>query len=523
MSYVTGTDRQQRLLLPESLDDYIDPEHPVRFIDAFVDGLDLQQCGFQRTRPAETGRPPYAPGDLLKLYLWGYCNQTRSSRQLEREGQRNLEVIWLMRKLQPDFKTIADFRKDNAAAFKAVFRQFTLLCRDLKLFGNELVAIDGTKLKAVNSPSRNLTARQLRGLLARIDAQLEGFVQALNQADQQEAGPGSATTDAGEFGQKIEQLRERQQQYQQALAELQSSGSNQISLTDPDSRRMRKVGVGYNGQVAVDAKHKLIAEQTVVNSPTDYEQLAPMAAATKAALGAEKLRVVADGGYYDNAAIAACEQLQGVEVYLPRPRKGSASHQGRFEKAQFGYDAAADCYRCPAGATLVRETEWLKRGQLHIAYANPAACRGCPLRSQCTTAPYRRITRWVGETAVEAVHARVAAAPQILARRKALVEHPFGCLMFWMNQRVFLTRGLKGVNAEFSLSTLSYNVKRVVKIVGVKSLLAHLQRAGESVPRPHWLRRVLELAATMLRNRCQSHKITFNLKKSRLDEAVAIS
>ena len=475
MSFITGMDRSQTLLLPESLEDYVGGQHPVRFLEAFVDGLDLKACGFSRTTAADTGRPPFAPGDLLKLYLWGYLNKVRSSRRLELECGRNLEVLWLLRKLRPDFKTIADFRRDNAAAFKAVFRQFNLLCRELGLFGGELVAIDGTKLKAVNSVARNLTAEQLRAALERIDARLAEFLAAMEAGDQAEPPPSAAAPVRGRLEEKIAALRERQQSYQEALAVMAESGATQVSLTDPDSRRMRKVGVGYNAQIAVDAKHKLIAVAEVVNEPTDHGQLAPMAAAAKEALGVETLKAVADGGYYDHGQIAACAGI-GVESYVPRPKKGSAEAGGRFGKEEFAYDAAADTYRCPGGQTLSREVEWLKRGEPHLAYAHPEACRSCPLKAQCTTAPYRRIARWAGEAVVEAMHARVAAHPEMIAQRKALVEHPFGSIKFWMEQRAFLMRGLGKVRGEFHLSALACNMKRVINIVGMERLLEAVRR-----------------------------------------------
>lgn len=477
MSFITGMDRSQTLLLPESLDDYVSAQHPVRFLDAFVEGLDLKGCGFGRTEAAETGRPPFAPGDLLKLYLWGYLNKVRSSRRLELECARNLELLWLMRKLQPDFKTIADFRKDNAGAFKKVFRQFHLLCRDLGLFGAEVVAIDGTKLKAVNNVARNFTPEKLRASLERIDARLVEFLAALDAGDSAEPPPSAAGAAPvpGSLKEKIAALRERQQRYQEALAVMEESGATQVSLTDPDSRRMRKVGVGYNGQIAVDAKHKLIAVAEVVNEPTDHGQLAPMAAAAKEALGVEKLKAVADGGYYDHGQIAACAEI-GVESYVPRPKKGSAEAAGRFGKEEFSYDATGDTYRCPQGSILSRETQWLKRGEPHIAYANPEACRICPHKEQCTTAPYRRITRWEGEAIVEAMHARVAAHPEMIAQRKAIVEHPFGSIKFWMEQRAFMMRGLEKVRGEFHLSALAYNMKRVINIVGMERLLEEVRR-----------------------------------------------
>jgi len=399
MGYIAGSDRSQGFLLPESLEDYIGGDHAVRFLDAFVDGLDLEKCGFERAKPADTGRPPFSPGDLLKLYLWGYLNQTRSSRKLEKECARNLEVIWLMRKLQPDFKTIADFRRDNAKAFKMVFRQFNLLCRELDLFGRELVAIDGTKLRAVNSTARNYSKGKLLQLLERIDARLEEYLGAMDAADEGEQSEGAPKTgNVPELQKKIDALRERQRQHRGTLLEMERSGAGEVSLTDPDSRAMWKSGIGYNAQIAVDAKHKLIAAQEVVNDKTDHGQLAPMAQAAMEELDVEKIKAVADGGYYDHNGIAQCEAI-GVEPYLPRLHKGKAVSEGRFDKTQFHYDSATDAYRCPAGATLGKESQTLRDGEPHFIYSHAKACRQCPLKAQCTPGSYRRIMRWEGEAA----------------------------------------------------------------------------------------------------------------------------
>lgn len=303
------------------------------------------------------------------------------------------------------------------------------------------------------------------------------FLAALEAGDREEpaAAERAVAPERGGMERKIAALCARQQRYQEALASLEQSGEKEISLTDADSRRMRKVGVGYNGQIAVDAKHKLIVAAEVVNEPTDHGQLAPMAAAAREALGVETLKAVADGGYYDHGQIAACAEL-GVEPYLPRPKKGSAEAGGRFGKEQFAYEAATDTYRCPSGQSLSREVEWLKRGEPHAAYANAEACAHCALKAQCTTAPYRRITRWVGEAVVEAMHARVAAHPELIAQRKALVEHPFGSIKFWMEQRAFLMRGLEKVRGEFQLTALAYNMKRVIKIVGLERLIEEVRR-----------------------------------------------
>jgi transposase len=473
MAYIRGVDRQQTLLMPESVDEYVTAEHPVRFVDAFVEGLDLEECGFARTVAASTGRPPYEPADLLKLYIWGYLNSVRSSRRLERECGRNVELLWLMRKLAPDFKTIADFRKDNAKAFKAVFRQFGLLCRQLGLFGMELVAIDGTKLKAVNSISRNHTQNELRAWLDRLDARVEAYLEQLEREDASLLK--EAATGAGSLAEKLKQLEERRQEVAEMLAELEASGAKEISQTDGDSRRMTKVGVGYNGQIAVDARHKMIAEAEVVNAQTDYHQFLSMAEATCEAMDValSEPKFTADRGYHDRQIIAEAEAA-GVQCYVPQPLRGHAAVHGHYHKTQFVFDPAADHYTCPGGKALSKETQTLKHGVMTYIYANASACRQCPLKDQCTTADYRRIDRWENEAVVEEVARRVAANPGIMRQRSALVEHPFGTLKFWMNQGAFLTRGLERVRAEWRLSALAYNLKRAINIVGVGQLLAAL-------------------------------------------------
>ena len=324
MGYIQGTPREQSILFPETIEEYISDDNPVRFIDAFVDQLDLQAAGFQRTLPSETGRPPYAPGDLLKLYIYGYLNRIRSSRKLEQEAARNVEVMWLLRKLKPDFKTIADFRKDNRNAFKQVFREFILLCRKLDLFGGELVAVDGSKFKAVNSSKRNFTKARLQKTLKMIDEKIEGYLNELDECDSKDPSPKRYSQ--AELESKIEYLKDRQDRYGQLLQEIEDSGETQISLTDADSRSMAKspkAPVAYNVQVAVDEKHKLIVTQDVTNAVTDRDQLSKIAIQAKEALGVEKLKVVADMGYSHGKEIKACEEA-GLEPYVPTPVIGQS-------------------------------------------------------------------------------------------------------------------------------------------------------------------------------------------------------
>ena len=474
MSYISGADRQQSMLLPESLDDYVGEQHTVRFLDAFVEGLKLEKLGFDRAAPAETGRAPYAPGDLLKLYLWGYLNRVVSSRRLAVECGRNLEVIWLLRKLQPCFKTISAFRKANRKALKAVFREFTLLCRELNLFGAEMVAVDGTKLKAVNNPKRKMSAEDLKKLVAEIDGQIEECLRAMEAADEQEVpAEASAPAKGSDLQEKLEQLKKRQRDQQQLLEKVIEKGREEIFLTDADCQSLPKVGAGYNAQTVVDAKHHLIAVAEIVEASNDHGQLLPMAEKACVALGVEKLRMLADGGFHDRFSVLAAEQA-GMETYLPRPKKGNSKSNGLFHKSVFEYDAASDVYRCPNAAALKPETRTERLGVKTVFYANYAACQSCALKSRCTKSTYRRIERWEHEAVLETVQARITAQPEVMAKRKTLVEHPFGTIKFWWGQGAFLCRGMEMVQAEFTLSALAYNMRRALNVVGVAGLLKKL-------------------------------------------------
>lgn len=471
MSFIQGTPRSDVLLFPEAFDDYVADNNPVRFIEAFVDHLDLTHLGFCRTTPAYTGRPAYAPADLLKLYIYGYLNRTRSSRLLEKECSRNLEVIWLMRKLRPDFKTIADFRKDNAEAIKKVCREFTLLCKRLELFGGELVAIDGSKFKAQNSKRRNFTAKKLDESIKEVEAKIENYLSQLDEADQQEAEVKAPT--AEQLKQKIERLRTRKHNYEQLQQQLNESGNSQISLTDSDARSM-KVSQGtdvcYNVQTVVDDKYKLIVEHEVTNEPTDQAQLAKMAIGAKQRLGVEQLEAVADKGYYDGAEVKKCEQA-GITVYVAKQQTSANQKHGLYTKEDFTYDSAKDCYRCPAGKELGYKYDSVELGR-HIRYYSTKACRICESKSHCTRNKRgRRISRWVDEAILEAMGERVRANPEKMKKRKELAEHPFGTMKRAMASGYFLMRGIKKVAAEMSLTVLGYNLKRVVNILGVKKLI----------------------------------------------------
>jgi len=476
MRTITGTDRSQTLLLPAAVEDYVGPDNPVRFIDAFVDQLDLAALGFVRARPERTGRPGYHPGDLLKLYIYGYLNRVRSSRRLEAETHRNLEVIWLLRQLRPDFKTIADFRRQNAKAFKLVFRQFVVLCRDLDLFGRELIAVDGTRIKAVNNKDRNFTKASLDALIQQSDARLEKYLGQMDAGDDEDGGP-SDTGNTEDLRAKIDAIRARRDELQGYQAELRASGEGQISLTDPDSRamaRMTKVGVGYNIQIAVDAKHSLIAEQQVTNKVLDYGHLTDTARAAKDVLGAETLDVVADRGYFQAEDIEACED-SGMTPYVPKPNRGPAKRDGLFPKEQFKFDAERDGYVCPDGRFLRLRSVRKDRVIEIRMYTGQGVCGDCALKAACTKSDFRQLSRYANEAQLDRMAARVAARPDLQDIRRQTVEHPFGTIKQWMNQGAFLMRRLDNVRGEFSLTALAYNLRRAITLIGVPGLVAAIR------------------------------------------------
>jgi transposase len=472
MTHISGPDRSQTLLLPESLDEYVGQDNPVRFIDAFVEGLDLTAAGFIRVAPKPTGRGGYAPNDLLKLYIYGYLNRVRSSRRLEAESHRNIEVIWLLRHLRPDFKTIADFRRDNRNAFRPIFRQFVLLCRQLDLFGRELLAVDGTRIKAVNNKDRNFTRASLTQFIKLADAKLDDYLQRLDQRDAAETTPtGSRVKNLAE---KIAAIRARRTRCKDMLEQLERTGENQISLTDPDSRAMAahtRVAVGYNVQVAVDVKHKLIVEQQVTNRVVDMGLLTQTAEPAKEVLGVETIEVVADKGYFKIEDIEACEKA-GIVPYVPRPQRGPSVKAGLLRKDEFQYDADGDSYVCPAGQRLHPYSSSLLRGLKKINYVNKLACDDCTIRAQCTGGTFRTVSRLENEAVLDRMQARLAKRPGVLDRRRETVEHPFGTVKQWMNQGAFLMRGLEKVRAEFSLTALAYNLRRVLNLVGFAELMA---------------------------------------------------
>jgi transposase len=471
MNHIQGSDRGEVLLLPEALDDYITPENPVRFIDAFVTQLDLASHGFKHAVLQETGRPPYDPGDLLRLYLYGYLNRLRSSRRLEREAARNLELIWLLRKLRPDFKTIADFRKDNGRGIKAVCREFTLLCRKLELFGGELVAVDSTKIKAQNSKARNYSQAKLQALLEEIDRKVAAYLGELDRDDADE--PAEPRADAQELRRKIEQLTQRRDEYRQLCAELEESGASQFSLTDPDSRAMsmgQGSTIGYNVQTVVDAKHSLVLDTEITNTTSDLNALGMMALKAQEALGKNEISMVGDKGYYNGKEVLACDSI-GVTAYVAKPLTSANTARGLYGKESFRYDAEKNCYHCPAGQTLSYRFSTNELGR-PIHYYRASDCKGCPLKAKCTrNKANRTITRLAFEEVQEAMEQRVRANPQIMRRRKAIIEHVFGTIKRAFGYDHFLCRGKARVATEMNLTMLAYNFQRVCNLVGVPQLV----------------------------------------------------
>ena len=477
--FVEGIDRGQNTLFPERLDDWIGENNPVRVIDVFVDELDLGGLGFGRVEPRATGRPGYHPSVLLKLYIYGYLNRIQSSRRLEREAGRNVEVMWLTGRLAPDHKTIADFRKDNGRAIRKVCVRFVGLCRQLELFADASVAIDGSKFKAVNTRDKNFTAAKTKRRMEQIEESVERYLHQLDSADRQEPSL-ARTTKTTRLKDKIATLKEEMQRLEELEARMLATPDQQISLTDPDARSMATSGrgsgmVGYNVQAAVDTKHHLIVAHEVTNVGTDRSQLSHMSKRTKAALEADTLDVVADRGYFKSEEILACDKA-GITVTLPKPLTSGNRVKGRFTKQDFVYVATDDVYRCPAGERLVYRYTNVEKGLTLRRYWT-TACLECAIKDRCTTGRERRITRWEHEHVLEAVQRRLDEHPEKMRQRRETVEHPFGTIKSWMGSTHFQMKTLKRVGTEMALHVLAYNLKRVMSIIGITPLIAAMRAA----------------------------------------------
>ena len=477
--FVEGLDRSQSTLFPDRLDDWIGEDNAVRVVDVFVDELDLGALGFERVEPRATGRPGYHPSVLLKLYIYGYLNRVQSSRRLESETERNVEVMWLTGRLVPDHKTIADFRKDNGAAIRKVCARFVALCRQLELFAEASVAIDGAKFKAVNTRDKNFTRAKMTRRMAQIEESVERYLHQLDSADRQEPSLAQETKTT-HLKDKIAKLKEEMVRLEKLEAEMLARPEQQISLTDPDARSMATSGrgsgmVGYNVQAAVDTKHHLIVAHEVTNMGTDHAQLSSMAKQSKAALGTETLDVVADRGYFNGEEILACDQAD-IAVTLPKPLTSGVKAKGRFGKQDFVYLAEDDVYVCPAGERLVYHYTNVERGRILRRYWTNV-CQSCAIKGQCTTGKERRISRWEHEHVLEQVQRRLDEHPEKMRQRRETVEHPFGTIKCWMGYTHFQMKTLARVGTEMALHVLAYNLKRVMKIMGIAPLIAAIAAA----------------------------------------------
>ena len=477
--FIEGVDRNQMTLFPERLEDWVGEDNAVRVIDVFVDELDLGALGFDRVVPLWTGRPAYHPSTLLKLYIYGYFNRVQSSRRLEREAGRNVEVMWLTGRLVPDHKTIADFRKDYGKPIRKVCAEFVSLCRGLDLFAHGCVAIDGAKFKAVNARDRNFTKAKMKRRLEQIEESVERYLHQLDSADRQEASL-ARQTKIERLTDKIGKLKQEMQRLKALEVEMLTSPDQQLSLSDPDARSMATSGrgsgiVGYNVQIAVDTKHHLIPTHEVVNEGTDRAQLSPMSKKTKEDLGTETLDVVADRGYFDSEEILACEEA-GITVTLPKPQTSGNRKKGQFVKADFVYVAEDDVYLCPAGKRLSYRYTNVEDGRTLRRYW-ASVCQSCAIKHLCTTGKERRIARWEHEHLLEEVERRLDENPDKMRTRRQTAEHPFGTLKSWMGYTHFQMKTLKNVRTEMALHVLAYNIKRVITIMGTAPLIAAIKAA----------------------------------------------
>jgi transposase len=469
--FIEGEARSQSLLFPERLDEWIAEDNPVRVIDAFVEELDLKELGFEGAVPAETGRPAYHPATLLKIYIYGYLNRIQSSRRLEREAQRNVEVVWLTGRLMPDFKTIADFRKDNGSAIRKVCVRFVELCREMKLFTDAVVAIDGSKFKAVNNRDRNFTEQKIKSRMAHLEKAVKHYLDDLDRADRLPSSVPEARVER--LQEKIAAIKLQMKQLAQIKEQLPKA-KGQISLTDPDARSMNSAGkgtgtVGYNVQTAVDTKNHMIVAHEVTNVGHDRSQLSEMSERAREAIGSKSLSALADRGYFSGEQILKCDQA-GITALVPKPLTSGGRAAGRFDKRDFVYNAKRDEYRCPAGKRAIWRFTRVEDG-LTIRRYWSSACPKCPIKARCTPSDYRRISRWEHEQVLEAMQRRLDRRPEVSRLRRQTVEHPFATLKAWMGATHFLTKTLPKVRTEMSLLVLAYNLKRAMNILGVRPLL----------------------------------------------------
>jgi len=475
--FIEGENRLQSTLFPERLDDYVAEDNAVRVVDAFVEKLDLLSLGFDGVEPSATGRPAYHPAVLLKLYIYGYLNSLQSGRRLEQEAQRNVELMWLTGRLMPVFKTITSFRKENRQAIRKVCLSFVELCRELELFSAKLVAIDGSKFKAVNSRDKNFTKKSVKRRIKKTQANIDRYLAKLDAVDEEE--PEIREVTAEELRQKIASMEAKMEELKGREAEVAAHPDKQVSVTDEDARSMMKPGggsvVGYNVQTAVDEKHHMIVSHEVTNDTTDRQQLDKVAKRAKKVLRAKTLKVVADAGYYEGKAIAECYAAD-ITALVPKTDTSPAKSKGRYSKADFRYDAKHNEYVCPAGERLSKRGESREKGKTLWVYRTKR-CGRCALKAECTTDDVRKIKRWEKEDVLDKAATNLKQEPDAMRQRKALVEHPFGTLKQAMGATHFLTKRLPSVRAEMSLHVLAYNMKRAIKVLGAERIIDALQPA----------------------------------------------
>ena len=470
--FIEGEPRSQATLFPEALDDYISEENPVRVIDVFIDNLDLAKLGF-KIYPAITGRPGYHPSCMLKLFIYGYLNRIQSSRRLERESGRNVELMWLLGRLSPDFKTIADFRKDNGKGIKNTCRTFIDLCRQLNMFTDAIVAIDGSKFKAVNSRENNHTPKKLQFHIERVEKHIDEYLKQLEVADKSE----NKIADDKPIKNKITKLKKKLSELKAIEVEVKAHPDQQISTVDPDSRLMRTRGMSravcYNVQTAVDPKNHLIVAHEVTNAPQDRGLLCQIGKQVQDALGSKGVTVLADKGYYSGPDIKDTQDA-GMIALVPKGDTSGSEKKGIFNLSMFEYDATKDVYICPAQEELTYRFTGVERGmEIRKYFLDIMSCRACTMKPQCTNGSgQRRISRWEHQGQIDRMDDLMASMPDSMMIRKQTVEHPYGTIKSWMGATHFLTRQLKNVSTEMSLHVLAYNLKRMMSIFGEVELIA---------------------------------------------------
>lgn len=465
MRYVKGESRSQTTLFPQSLDEYVDENHPIRVIDAFINRLDVAELGFSKATTAETGRKPYNPKDLLKLFVYGYLNQVTSTRRLEKECHRNVEVMWLLGRLAPDFKTIADFRRENGAAIKSSCKAFIVFCKQAGLVSGQLVAIDGSKFRAAASRDQALTRKQLDRQIKGLEQRIQTYINRLNDDE------AAVDLDGDRVQAALDYLQEEQAQLKADEAAMEASGREQYCRTEPEATIMRsgrdgKV-LGYNAQSAVDPETGLIVAHDLVQDSADNRQLSAMVDAVEQALDDLPDEVLADAGYSNGEQIAEVQD-KGIEVGVPANR--ATNNRGGYQREAFAYDEARDVYICPAGELLKRTTKSTK-DKLYL-YSRQG-CNSCALQSKCTKADKRWVSRHFFEDALN--KADQHATPGRMIRRMASVEAPFGTLKRFMTHGRFRCWGKKAASGELSLGVLSYNLMRATNLLGVPAMLAAIE------------------------------------------------